>query len=513
MKKQFLQLSPKYYICPYCGQLHTWKHNSLSRTKIYSKEVYCENLTRWDDNEYSIQCTDDYLYYSIVKPCKKVAEIEGKVPISSILEVDELSIITFPVELTTKQYVSCSNCHSCSFVEKCYFCRLGEIGDGREIKMQLGFVFDEAEYKSIMNQKQRNIEEPKPIESSKEQNICKEGQNENPKTEKERTIMAEKTKKTSIKETLYERSPKENIEKIKEFANKYKSTLRWLVPTVSVYAAYRILNSKEFDLSVNNVSDVCEKKLGFKIGFLENKKALKELMTLGGISAGAYGAMKAVSSLFANKEEDDVSVEDVEDGMDRIEAVRKKFSWLQPKLEDMLPIAFSVIVVYSVLHKPSFNGKFATKIFDLVEDAKFSIGTYVELARMFIEDKFNLNLSDEEEQRKVKICAILVALIGITIFLYGKKVIGKTDDEPKEENSNASENVAKFVEEARKIIKKIAPSVYTTLVTFLVSKKLLQLEDEDWDDLEGNVYAEKETVEAEIKETGEADAIAETVTK
>ena len=244
-----------------------------------------------------------------------------------------------------------------------------------------------------------------------------------------------------------------------------------------------ILNSKEFDFSVNNIADTCEKQLGFKIEFLEDKKALKELMVLGGLSAGAYGAMKAVSGILGAQEKEDITVEEVESGMKKLDAISKKFSWIQPKTEDMLPIAFSVIFVYVALHKPKFTGKIADKVKLLTEDFKIRIGIYLSLAKDFISDKFNMDLADENEQKRLKICVLLMAMVGIFVFLYGKKVLGDKTEENDAESS--SKSVKAFVEKAKVIMEKMAPTVYTTLITFLVSKKLLQLQENEEQNSEG----------------------------
>ena len=271
---------------------------------------------------------------------------------------------------------------------------------------------------------------------------------------------------------LYERSPKENLEQLKNWSEKYKPTLRWAIPMVAVYAAYRILNSNEFDISVNNIADVCEEKLGFKLGLLEDKKVLKELMVLGGISAGAYGTVKAVSAIFGTKtEKDDISVEEVEAGMSQLESISKKFAWIQPKMENLMPIAFSVIAVYLILHKPKFNGKIANKVQNLTEDWQVRIGAYLDLAKLFVQDKFNIDLSNEEEQKKVRIIAILALMIAIFAILYGKKVLSKKDEAEQEETEDKS--VETFVEQAKQIIEKVAPSLYTATISLLISKKIL----------------------------------------
>ena len=210
----------------------------------------------------------------------------------------------------------------------------------------------------------------------------------------------------------------------------------------------------------------------------ENRKALKELMVLGGLSAGAYGAMKAVTSILGAKDED-CSVEEVEAGMNQLESVSKKFAWIQPKTEDMLPIALSVILVYVALHKPNPNGKIANKVSDFTEDLKIRFDTYIELAKLFIEDKFKMDLSTEEDQKKLRICGFLVAFMAVFAFLYGKKAFEskKAPEEEQEEPKEQERSLGTYIKQIKEILKKVAPTVYTTLFTFLASKKILELEE------------------------------------
>ena len=186
--------------------------------------------------------------------------------------------------------------------------------------------------------------------------------------------------------------------------------------------------------------------------------------------------MKAVSHILGAKEEEkDISVEEVTAGMNQLESISKKFAWIQPKTEDMLPVAFSVILVYMTLHKPKFTGKAVNKLRVLTEDFRIKIDTYIGLAKLFIQDKFNIVLSDEEMQKKLKICAFLIVLSGVFVFLYGKKVLRSkaVHNESEHDKEEICKSVASFVEQAKVIIEKISPTIYTTLITLMVSKKLL----------------------------------------
>lgn len=530
MESELLKLKPKSFLCPYCGEWH--ECNTQKTLDDYDCEddraiFRCKNyLKRREIGFYEFYFSDGYFFYNVDSICSASHSSRGAVEISSIQESSEHPRVTFEENFTLRYKAGIERCYECSFLGECNFRKLSEQTDGRDIKITFGFEFEQSDYdkfsklgkitqkeselkaiETTLAEKEQSLQERESQLKSLEQELEQQRAEENARQEKikEEAIMAETTtKKTSIKAQLYEKSPKENLEILKAWAEKYKPTLRWAIPVASVYGAYRILNSNEFDLSVNNIAETCEKQLGFKVEFLENKKALKELMVIGGLSAGAYGAVKAVSCILGTNEEKDISVEEVETGMNQLESISKKFAWIQPKTEDMLPIAISVILVYVTLHKPKFTGKFANKVRDLTEDIRVKADTYIDLAKLFIQDKFNIDLSNEEEQKKMKICAFLVAMIGIFAFLYGKKVLGdksKSKETGVVQEEKASKSVETFVEQAKVIIEKIAPTVYTTLITFLVSKKILMLE-EPLELTDGNVevVAEQEIPAEELHE-------------
>lgn len=527
MEKELLKLKPKRFLCPYCGEWHEWnrrtpiEYHDNCNLKAYfvCSNALNENLCK--AGSYGIYHDNFYLYWSTRAVCQKAhLEMNEKIPISAIREDPYRPIITFDALFISDNPVGSDECRNCLFVDKCNCAQLGDKGDKRGMIIKLGFEFEQSDYdkysKAVRERKEREqqeLERQYEVEEAQRQELARQSE---AKTEskitnqaKEEKTMAEGTK-ISIKNRLYECSPKENLEIVKQWAEKYKPVLKWAVPVAAIYGAYRILNSDEFDLSVNNIAETCEKRLGFKIEFLENKKALKELMALGGISATAYGAMKAVSTIFNSKDEEEISMEDVENGMEKLDTISQKFAWLQPKTESMLPIALSVIMVYVTLHKPKCVGKFANKVRDLTEDIQVKISTYLDLAKLFIADKLNIDLSDEKEQQKLKICIFLCTLVGISVFLYGKKVLGNEDaTEAKAEEGNKS--VEAFVEQAKAIIEKIAPTVYTTLITFLVSKKLLLAEEtlkaeENTEDTEAPTVEVAESVVAEEQEEAEDDA-------
>ena len=283
---------------------------------------------------------------------------------------------------------------------------------------------------------------------------------------------------------LYEHSPKENVEIVKGWAVKYKPVLQWAIPVVSIYAAYRILNSQNSNLTVENINGVCEKEVGFGLDCLKDKKALKQLLVLGGLTAGAYGAIKAFSTITDTELSPDISVEEIEGKMSGLEAASKKFAWLQPKTEALLPVAISVIIVFAMTNplKLSKIDKVSKKVQGWTEDLSIKVGVYKEMASLFIQDKFNLDLSSEEGKQKFRKVALLTAIGGILVFLYGKKLLAKkkedSEEGQEEEAQPENQEMQTFMQQLLEILKKMAPTVFAAVTSVLVSKKLMEAKED-----------------------------------
>lgn len=451
MKREFLELTPIQCFCPFCNRWHDVNCPGFSfRYTWWMLELECPDTGR----QYQVYCDGKDFKYKM-----NLRYEWEKIAISDVGQSDDDCTIFF------------------------------NTSDGC-----LAFKFKESEYNEIVNatkHAEKKKQQEQDIDSKKQVS-----QQPQVKENKEDTAMPETTKtakKTCITTLLYEKSPKENLETLKIWAEKYKPTLKWLVPVGAVYTAYRILNSDKSNFSVKNIASTCEKELGFKLEFLENKKALKQLMVIGGTAAGAYGAVKAASSIFGSKEEnEDIYIEDVEAGMTQLNSISKKFSWIQPKTEEMFPVAVSVILVYLTLHKPTSEGKVGKKIRNITEDWQIKLGTYADMAKLFIQDKFKIDLNTVEDKKNMRICGFLVAVIGVLVFLYGKEVL-ENRDISKKPKAEINKDVNQFVEQAKVVIKKIAPTMYTTLITMLVSKKILSSKealdiDEEEDVSKSEVY-------------------------
>ena len=154
MERKFLDVIPKRYLCPYCGKWHEWsKSNELGYydSSSYKAEFTCnECLGHRNLGNYSVYFSNDYLYYSTDRICCRAKQVmKGKVLISSIQESSELPRVTFDVDFTAADEVGNYSCSDCDFKSHCNFCRLGQQGDGRHMKITFGFEFEQSDYNSI----------------------------------------------------------------------------------------------------------------------------------------------------------------------------------------------------------------------------------------------------------------------------------------------------------------------------------------------------------------------------
>ena len=380
-------------------------------------------------------------------------EHEGKIPIEEIHEVNGYCIIPFPLRSRDCNEEKCLNERRCPNSKVCTYYKE---------KVEIIFKFRDQEYLSALQEVDKKSKEERKTE--KEQQV---------KENKEKTTM----EKTTIWNQLYEHSPKENVEIAKKWAEKYKDTLKWVIPVVSIYSAYRILNSKKSGLTIDNIDKECQKKLGFKLEALKDKKVLGELMVLGGVSAGAYAAIKAVSAIYNKNTEDKLSVEEIEDGMEKLDGARKKFGWIQPKTEAMLPVAVSVVIVYVMTQKPAWFESIKNKASRIIGDLSCRTSVYLDMAKLFVANKLNVNLDNPEEAEKFKKFALLATIVGIGVILYGRKILGKRANTEGENETKGNEKLEKFITQLLSIMKKMLPSAFAGISTFLITRKVLKADD------------------------------------
>lgn len=468
MKGELLELIPQKYLCPKCGKWH--------------KYTWDQNLGYYDSSDYAIEMR-----------CPNLC---------GILEV----------------YFANDRCYWNEGDQR-YWCEISEFSEIGESRVQmiasknnfrLGFEFKPEEYAQAYaaeileeaNRKEEALHErekeltlrEKKLEESETALQAKEVALQTKVAKKEEANVM--TKVASFKKQIYEHSPKENVELIKEFLEKYKGTLKWLVPVVSIYGAYRVLNAKDAKLNVSNLNKNCKKELGFEFDILKDKKALKELVAFGGVVSGAYALTRVFDS---TDKPEELSVEEIEGKMDSVEEAHQKFAWIQPKAEKLMPVAASVLVVYVLTQKPQWYEKVKDKVVAITGDASAKAGVYIEMAKLFIASKLNIDLDDEAQAKKFKTFALLAATIGLCAFLYGKGVFNTEEDQSFMEKNP---QLKAFIEQAKEIMEKILPTAFSAVTTYMVTKHIIDANDE-----ESNLEAEKKNaVETDFTEVKEETA-------
>lgn len=196
---------------------------------------------------------------------------------------------------------------------------------------------------------------------------------------------------------------------------------------------------------------------------------------------------------------EELSVEEIEGKMDSVEEAHQKFAWIQPKAEKLMPVAASVLVVYVLTQKPQWYEKVKDKVVAITGDASAKAGVYIEMAKLFIASKLNIDLDDEAQAKKFKTFALLAAIIGLCAFLYGKGVFNTEEDQSFMEKNP---QLKAFIEQAKEIMEKILPTAFSAVTTYMVTKHIIDANDE-----ESNLEAEKKNaVDTDFNEVKEETA-------
>ena len=196
---------------------------------------------------------------------------------------------------------------------------------------------------------------------------------------------------------------------------------------------------------------------------------------------------------------EELSVEEIEGKMDSVEEAHQKFAWIQPKAEKLMPVAASVLVVYVLTQKPQWYEKVKDKVVAITGDASAKAGVYIEMAKLFIASKLNIDLDDEAQAKKFKTFALLAAIIGLCAFLYGKGVFNTEEDQSFMEKNP---QLKAFIEQAKEIMEKILPTAFSAVTTYMVTKHIIDANDE-----ESNLETEKKNaVETDFTEVKEETA-------
>lgn len=181
MEKELLTLTPKRFLCPYCGEWHEWTEPhelGYYDSSNYKAAFECSNApSGCNKGDYRIYFYEGYLYYSTERMCRRANQaMNGKIPISSIVEDPDRPIVTFDVAFTSNSDVGRYECSDCRSKEQCNCVRLGDKGDNRHMTITFGFEFEQSDYNkhsrfAQLARKERELQERKNAVKGKEQSL------------------------------------------------------------------------------------------------------------------------------------------------------------------------------------------------------------------------------------------------------------------------------------------------------------------------------------------------------
>ena len=177
MEKGLLGLTPKRFLCPYCGEWHDW--NSYHKLGDYVQtNFYCPNIP---SNSYRgcyiIYFYGDSLNYSTQKICERAKQVmSGEIPIDCIIEHLDKPIVTFSVPFTADSPVGSTTCRTCEYVDHCNCVKLGDEGNDLDMTITFGFEFEQSDYEKFAKAgklmcKARELQEREHALKDKEQSL------------------------------------------------------------------------------------------------------------------------------------------------------------------------------------------------------------------------------------------------------------------------------------------------------------------------------------------------------
>ena len=165
-------------------------------------------------------------------------------------------------------------------------------------------------------------------------------------------------------------------------------------------------------------------------------------------------------------------------------------------------MAASVIVVYLVSQKPEWLENVKDWICERWDKSTAMVKTLFDAAKLYVVDKLSIDLDNDEEVKKAKKFALLAVVVVIGVFLYGKKALGKyAVQDDGETVRKKDEKRAAFFGTLVSALKKISPTVFSAIASFLATKGMLKLTEEGETVLEESEQTASETPKPAASET------------
>lgn len=178
VEKGLLGLTPKRFLCPYCGEWHDWNSYHKLGDYDFQTNFYCPNIP---SNSYRgcyiIYFYGDSLNYSTQKICERAKQVmSGEIPIDCIIEHSDKPIVTFSVPFTADSPVGSTTCRTCEYVDHCNCVKLGDEGNNLDMTITFGFEFEQSDYEKFAKAgklmcKARELQERENALKSNEQSL------------------------------------------------------------------------------------------------------------------------------------------------------------------------------------------------------------------------------------------------------------------------------------------------------------------------------------------------------
>lgn len=193
MNQKLLDLIPKRYLCPFCGEWHDWGlpyELGYYDSSSYKAELGCERqIVGCKNREMHIYFSDGYCYYRTIPTCSiGNLNINSKIPIEDIVESFKEPRVTFAVPFTANSDVGRRECSDCDGRHVCLMYKLGNENNSRYMHIRFGFEFEQSDYEKFskaaflvrkekelqereqdINRKERALKEREDAVGSKEQ--------------------------------------------------------------------------------------------------------------------------------------------------------------------------------------------------------------------------------------------------------------------------------------------------------------------------------------------------------
>mgnify|MGYP004616608837 CR=1 FL=1 len=173
MERKLLELTPKRYLCPYCGEWHTWELShelGYYDSRSYQAKLGCEHQRDGcNQREMSVFFDDDGCHVSTEPTCiRGNLKISTTISINDIAESSDEPRVTFSVPFIASGPVGKSKCSRCESKDECLICELGDKNQSRSMRITFGFEFLQSDYDKFAKSAKKAISEQPQVNKNEE---------------------------------------------------------------------------------------------------------------------------------------------------------------------------------------------------------------------------------------------------------------------------------------------------------------------------------------------------------